>query len=111
LATRGQSAWRAYGKKKKVAAGAGTLTKKLAQTQGGLGKFQLQRGMVLSQFAFQIGVNGIQEFFGVLVVLAVVHFVAVDAYRQIFGHFAAFYGFNAHRFKRVGKVYQRLIVV
>ena len=40
-----------------------------------------------------------------------VHFIAMDTHRQIFGHLSCFYGFNTNRLKRIGKIDQRWIYI
>ena len=62
-------------------------------------------------FLFQILINGIEEFLGVKVMLAMIHLVAMNAYRKILRHFTAFYGFNANRLQCLAKINERLVIV
>ena len=65
----------------------------------------------LSPLFPEVFINGIQEFFGVEVMLAMVHFIAMYANSKIFSHFSTFYCFNTNSFQCITEVNQFLITI
>ena len=65
----------------------------------------------LRQFGLQVGIQFLEEFFGIEVMFTVFHIVAVNTYRQIFGHITSFYGFDTHGFERLTETNKFLIVI
>ena len=63
------------------------------------------------QFSFQSSVQLFQELFCIQVVFAMLHFITVDTYSKVLGHFTAFHYFNTNLLQCLAEIYQRLVVI
>src|SRR5688500_14688495 len=66
---------------------------------------------LFAEFRFQRCVQLSQELFGVEVMFAMLHFVAMDTNSQVLRHFTAFNGFNANLLQRMAEIHQLLVAV